>query len=350
MMAVVAVTAILFWLARISPAFLAMLDDTFDSATSSFTTRWDAGAAPTIEVDIYGGYISVVQSTDGRVSAVITTSAIVKNSQAGADAAVDGVVLTTDHLGDTIRIRATNPRNPPAFSLTTDVALRVPPGARLDLVTGHGYIHIGQCLPGPNGGRWMSSPVALKSVKARDLGGVFTGMEVEILSDPSSPATVLDLESRRGSIRIKGDNLLIKAKADAGGVEYHGRPAPGFHSFVTGPFADHADAGWRLERGIRLVVPGDMGFELDAASARDQVRSEFPFTVASPRKLGVLSGAVGTDPKVKIELRSDDGPIEILQQAPGTQNQQLINPDERTGRTGVGADRRARDDAGSGNG
>ena len=218
---------------------------------NSMTKTWDAGPAPKIDVDLYGGYISAVQSTVGRVSAVITTSAAFKNSQAGADAAVNGVSISADHEGDTIRIRATNPRNLSAFNLRTDVALCVPPGASLDLATGHGYVHVGQCLPSPKGGRWMSSPVALKSVKARDLGAEFTGMEAEILSDPSAPATVVDLRSRRGSIRIKGNNLLIKAKADGGGVEYTGRLASGLHSFATGPFAEHADAGWRLARGIK---------------------------------------------------------------------------------------------------
>ena len=196
-----------------------------------------------------------------------------------------------------------------------DVELRVPPGASLFLLTGHGYVHIGQCLGGPNGNAWTSSPVALKFVKARDLGGVFIGMEAEILSNSSSPVTVLDLESRSGSIRIKGDNVLIKAKADGGGIEYTGRLAPGMHSFVTGPFAPHADGGWRLEKGIRLVVPTDMAFEVDAVSARDEVLSGFPLTSTAPRNPSVLTGAVGGDPKVNMNLRSDDGPIEILQDA-----------------------------------
>jgi hypothetical protein len=169
-MAVVAVAAVLIWLYSIIPGPLGeLLDDTFYSATKSCTKMWDAGPDPKIEVDLYSGYISAVQSTDGRVSAVITTSGIFKNSQAGADAAIAGIVLTRDHEGDTIRIRATNPQYVSAFSLRTDVALRVPPGASLDLLTGHGYIHIGQRLPSPSGGRWMSAPVALKSVKARDL-------------------------------------------------------------------------------------------------------------------------------------------------------------------------------------
>ena len=73
--------------------------------------------------------------------------------------------------------------------------------------------------------------------------------------------------SRCGSIRIKGDNVLIKAKAERGGIDYAGRLAPGVHSFETGPYAWHPDGGWRLEKGINLVLPRDMAFEVDAVAA-----------------------------------------------------------------------------------
>ena len=110
MMTVVAVMAVPIWLYKITPPLEELFGNTYYAAMNSTTKTWDAGPAPKIDVDLYGGYISVVQSTDGRVSAVITTSAIFKNSQAGADAAVDGIVSHADHEGDTIRIRATNPR------------------------------------------------------------------------------------------------------------------------------------------------------------------------------------------------------------------------------------------------
>ena len=268
--------------------------------------------APRIEVDVFGGDISAVQSADGRVSAVVTTSATFKNSQAGADAVVDGIVVSAEQEGDVIRIRATNPRNLGAIDLRTDVALAIPPGAGLDLATGNGYVHVGQRLPSSNGGRWMSSPVAVRSVKARDLGDQYTGMEVEILSDASSPTTALDLESRRGSIRIRGDGVLLKARADGGGVEYVGRPAPGLHEIATGPFVEHADSRWRLPRGIRIALPPDTAFEVDAASAGGRVRSEFLPASGASREAGAFAGTIGAAPEIRLNLRSDDGPIDIL--------------------------------------
>jgi hypothetical protein len=311
---VLAFTALLVWIATVSVMRLRdVVGDRFFSTQRSAGEAWDAGPVPRIDVELYSGNISAVQSTDGRVSAVITTTAVVRDSQAGADAAANSIALQTDRDGHTIRIRAANPRNSPALSLRTDLALRVPEGASLDLLTGHGYIHIGQCLPSRDRGQWMSSPVALKAVRARDLGDSYAGIEVEIRSRASAPPTVLDLESRRGSIGIKGDNVLIRAKANGGGVEYSGQPAPGVSSIVTGRYSPHADEGWRLARGIRVVMPADTAFEVDASASEANVLSEIPFRFATPRQPSLLVGAVGSDPKIRISLRSADGPIEVVQ-------------------------------------
>jgi hypothetical protein len=161
----------------------------------------------------------------------------------------------------------------------------------------------------------MSSPVALKSVKARDMGDEFGGIEVEILSEPSATATVLDLESRRGSIGIKGNNLRIKAKADGGGIECIGRLAAGHHSFATGPFSSHWHAGWGLATGIRLVVPEDIAFRVDDVSAIDQVRRRFIFTSDAPLEPGFLTGAGAAGGGVRIDLQSDNGAIGIFKDA-----------------------------------
>ena len=171
MMAVVAIAAILIWLAMIAPPFLAtVLDDAFYGAEKKITNEWDAGPAPKVNVDLFAGYIDVVQSIDGRVSAVMKTSAIFKNSQDGADAAVNGITISAAQEGDTVRIRSANPRNMPAFSLRTDVELHVPPGASLDLLTGEGYVHIGQCLGGPKGNEWVSRAGCAEVRKGQGFG------------------------------------------------------------------------------------------------------------------------------------------------------------------------------------
>lgn len=154
-MTVVAGLAVLICLAMGGLVFLAdALEDRFYPAEKRITKKWDAGPAPNVSVDVFAGYINVIQSEDGQVSAVVTTSASFKNSQDGAQAAVDSVAISAVHEEDKIRIRATNPANTRSLSLQTRVELRVPPGASLELVTGHGYVHVGQCLGGPNGNAW----------------------------------------------------------------------------------------------------------------------------------------------------------------------------------------------------
>lgn len=136
---------LLIWIAKTSLDFLAgMADDSYYPAEKKMSKTWNAGRAPNVSVDLFAGYINVVQSIDDRVSAVFSTTAAFKHSQAGANAAVNGILISNDHEGGTIRIRATNPRNLRALHPRTDVELRVPPGASLDLLTGHGYIHIGR--------------------------------------------------------------------------------------------------------------------------------------------------------------------------------------------------------------
>ncbi len=329
-MIAVAFTAVLIWLARITVQYLATSLDTYYPEEKRVTNSWDAGPYPKVKVDLFAGYINVVQSTDGQVSAVITTSTVFKNSEAGAEAAVNGIIVTAVREHDTISIRATNPLNTQAVSLRTDVELRVPPEASLDVVTRHGYVHVGQYLGGPNGNRWMSAPVALKCVKASDLGDMFTGMEAEILSNPALPSTIVDLESRCGSIRIRGDNLLVRAKAHGGGIEYTGRLAPGRSSFMTGPFAPHSDGNWRLERGIRLLVPTDLEFEVDVIPGTGPLRCEFPLTFTTRGTASVETGATGVHPKVQVELKSEDEPVEVLQDKSGETGLRLILGETRT--------------------
>jgi hypothetical protein len=52
-------------------------------------------------------------------------------------------------------------------------------------------------------------------------------------------------------------------------------------------------------------------FEIDAESLSGKVSSEFPTNSTAPPTSIALKGAVGVDPKIKLELRSNDGPIEI---------------------------------------
>ena len=151
LMVVVAISAILIHFAIVALGVLAaaLMDDTYYSASRTIEKTWQAGPSPRIEVDLFEGYINVVQGTDGQVSAVIEPSSVTKVSQAAADAALDDITISAVQQGDTIRI--TTRSSTVMSQLKADIELRVPPDASLDLLTGHGYIYIGKTCAGRTG-------------------------------------------------------------------------------------------------------------------------------------------------------------------------------------------------------
>jgi hypothetical protein len=185
-----------------------ILDDTHYVARRHVTKAWKVGPSPSVEVSLCEGYITVVQSTDGRVSATLSPFAVTKVSEAAANAALDDIAITATQQGDTIRISTITAPRFPMSQLKADIELRIPPDARLDLTTGHGYIYIGKAYRGPYGANLVSSPVALRSVKARDHGDVYTGIEAEIASRPPLPPAELDLVSRNGPVVVEGDHAV----------------------------------------------------------------------------------------------------------------------------------------------
>jgi hypothetical protein len=285
-----------------------LLDDIYYRADKSVSFEWKAGPSPIVEVDLYEGYINVIQSHDGGVSATLTPFAVTKKSQAAAEAALGDIKISAAKVGNTIRIKTTKDPKVVMSQLKADIELRVPPDASLNLLTGHGYIYIGKSFVGAYP---TSSPLALKAVKARDMGQSYIGIEAEIAPRPSLPATELDLESRHGTIVIKGDNVLISAKATGGAIEYSGQPATGRHSFETGRYEPHPDEGFRLGKGVRLELPADLIFGVDAKSASGGISCDFETGTASTPATHSLKGAVGMDPSIELRIRCEEGPVEI---------------------------------------
>jgi hypothetical protein len=285
-----------------------LFDDTYYPANKTVVYAWDAGPSPIVEVDLYEGYINVIQSHDGRVSARLTPFAVTKESQAATEAALGEIKISATQVGDTIRIKTTKAPEVVMSQLKADIELRVPPDASLDLLTGHGYIYIGKAYVNAYP---TSSPVALKAVKARDMGQDYIGIEAEIAPRPSLPATRLDLESRHGTVVIKGDNVSIDARAVGGAIEYIGRPAAGPHRFETNRYEPHPDGAFRLDKGIKLELPADLSFAVDAESVSGSVSSDFPVVSEGAMSARSLKGTAGMNPVIELRIRGDDGPIEL---------------------------------------
>jgi hypothetical protein len=152
----------------------------------------------------------------------------------------------------------------------------------------------------------------LEALKAESTNDI----DVEHLSDPSLPATTLDLTSEHaGLVNIEGDNVLIKSRGR--GITFTGRLAPGTHSLLTRQRFSPSGP----EMGIELILPTDMCFEVDAQSLKGPVKTDFPVVSKDPSSSNTLKGVVGIEPKVSLELRTDEGLIEIRKE--GTLSQRF---------------------------
>jgi hypothetical protein len=299
-------------------------DDTRYNAQRTEVKSWSVSSAPRIFVDLFDGDISIVQGANDVVRGVFLSLATTKRSQSASVTALDAIQISTTQEGDSIRITTRSDAAVQAH-LSTNLELRVPKGARLELLTADGHIFIGQYWGGPNGAYLTKSPVVLGSVKAKALGGIG---DAQIDVDIATPAPrlealpraiALDLECRHGSIAIKGDNLLVNARAPgetiittteedegpgtyeteaAGSITFSGTLAEGFHSLQA---SSH----------ITVRVPRDASFRVDASTADGIVTSDFPVREEGERIPTRLFGSVGDSPKVFLRLRNRGGPIRI---------------------------------------
>lgn len=120
------------------------LDDTFAGAASSTTKSWPVGALPWVRIDAFEGGIWVRSGRDGEVRAVVTRNSSCKNlSRRAAEEALAFIEVDMTRSADAVTI-STRPKmgGPAACGRSTSVEVWVPAGARLDLRTGVGSIHV----------------------------------------------------------------------------------------------------------------------------------------------------------------------------------------------------------------
>jgi hypothetical protein len=155
----------------------------------------------------------------------------------------------------------------------------------------------------------IDSPVTLASLKATISSQAYREFDVLIRHPNPTVAGAkpipLDLESTSGSIAIRGDGVLIDARAPGGdptlrraSIVYGGRPAPGIHSI-------------RASDGIALELPADLRFEVDAEAPLGSVSCAFPIGDPQTGRPARLKGSTGADPDVTFKLSTSNNAIEI---------------------------------------
>jgi hypothetical protein len=325
MIAVLAVALGLFAY-RVLPSISDILRDDPYPAFSTTTQSWDAGRTPSVTADVFEGWIQVLPSPDGKVTAKVTAVAVTKLSQSDADRALGTIKLTMDQRGDSVRIVARG-ASEDRIRKDTFLELHVPQGVHLDLRTGRGEIRVGRDYLGNVP---LHRPIAASSVRARNdskyrLGYAEGSIMIETSAIPraggGSPIpTRLQLDAP-GQIEILADFAVVEARA------WHGRPPD----------------GW-TEADYKTQDEGSITFEGSLAEGAHSLRAAHRITMrlSAPTALRVTGeavggsitgdlltkqveqregrsqwiGSVGSEPRGELRLRTDDGPITLDRKSP----------------------------------
>lgn len=180
------------------------LDDTFEGASSSTSKSWPVGAMPSVRIDAFEGGIWVRPGRDGEVRAVVTGNSLCKNlSHRTAEEALAFIEVEMTRSADTVSI-FTRPKmgGPAGCGRSTSVEVWVPAGARLDLRTGVGSIHV------------VGEPLHVRA---------FNRMGAALF-EVGGPGP--NESGGRGRLVLEGWGGLVEIERDQGGYSYTGDVKP----------------------------------------------------------------------------------------------------------------------------
>jgi hypothetical protein len=294
-------------------------------ATKAVSASWQAGPEPSVTADLFEGGIQVLPSPDGTVKAEVTSVTVTKLSQADADQALGTIELTMDHRGDSVRI-VTRGASGAGIRKDAHLVLHVPPGARLDLRTGRGEIHVGRDFAG---GVAVHRPVAASSIRARNdsayrLGYAQGNIVVEAVAPPCPEGgamipTRLQLDAP-GHIEIIADSAVVEARAwhgkppdswgpgayeteDEGAITFEGSLAGGEHTL-------------RAAHRITMRLTAPTALRVDAEAIGGKITGDLlPGAIEQRDGRSKWRSPVGTDAHSRLLLRTDDGSM-ILDRKP----------------------------------
>jgi hypothetical protein len=324
MMIVVSLAALALVACRFLSEVWAAIDDTRYMSFREFEKSWDVGPSPKVVVDIFTGRINVVQASDDKVTAKVSLHALRKMSQDAADRACASIRLAMSCEEGTVRITALVPPEFSVFVTGADVLLYVPRGVRLDLYTRHGDIKVGQAVVGAS---LVRSPPAVRSIKARAdfnardwtyQGDIFVETSRMAVEEPTSPETDLQLDGVR-QVEIHAEDATVQARARGGTfvVEYETTAEKMYaehkvEGSITfeGSLFERPHSFWAADR-VKVCVPAEATFGLDAEASKGSVTSAFPVNVGGIIERSKIRGIIGATSRTSVRARVDAGSIEI---------------------------------------
>ncbi len=242
------------------------------TARSTVAETFETGAAPQIIVDTFNGSIDVSDGKDDEVVVEVNKQASGINQEA-AEAALDEVEVSLVQKDNTIHVSAkvTSGRR---GNRGASVVIAAPKGARLQLISSNGHV----VCEGMRG--------AIQTITSNGHVDVVGG---------TGP---IDITTSNGAIEIEASEAAVAAKTSNARIRFSGSLAAGDQKF-------HTSNG-----SIRLSLPADSQFKLDAATSNGRIACGFPLDEQgkSRRK---LTGTVGEHPTSAISAITSNASIAI---------------------------------------
>jgi|GEM_PF-996483 len=271
---------------------LAGLSDRFkaqDEVTKTFKT---AAATPRIVVDTFNGEVTVTIGNPGSVKAVIGKWSTGSTQEAAEDGLV-GIEANMSQEADAIHIKTQVTQKNFLGSRGANVALQVPKGAVLDLISGNGKI----AATGNLGD--ITAKTSNGTVEVKESSG-----KLDLSSGNGKIAVVggagkLVLHTSNGEIDIKSDHAVIDAQSGNGTVTFSGTLGDGDHLFQT------------HNGKVTLTLPAEAQFHIDAETKNGKINSDFKLKTSRRRSNSKMQGTIGDDPATTIKIRVGNGSIDV---------------------------------------
>ncbi len=269
-----------------------------------FSETYQTNANVELMVENRNGLVSV-RGSDRTDVVVNVVAELYAESGEDADFEVERIRRSMSARAERVEIRTPELARPGFVFFgrgpKVDYDISVPQGARVTIEARNGRIEV-RSVQGPVTAAGRNGPITVDdcadavSVEARNGRVVVSrcGSSVEVKGTNGTMA----VEHVRGLVRARTTNGTISIEDAPGGVEASSTNGSlRYAGELRGDFDMQAVNGT-----IRLTVPADSRFEIDAESRHGSVRSELPVQ---------RSGGGGEGPRPKVKLRTVNGAIRI---------------------------------------
>jgi DUF4097 and DUF4098 domain-containing protein YvlB len=276
-----------------STLILAGCQSNLFTATEEVSKTFTVGESVRIVVKSFNGPIHVSTGQEGKVQATVTKRAG-GISQAAAEDDLENIEVDLTQEAGVVQVAVRSSDRKPVSSRSATVEVLAPPGAVLELHSRNG----GVTSTGPMGDvsvEASNGPIQVKESRGKlNLTTSNGGITV-------NGGTALDLKTSNGGIDIRGQEVQVKAQTSNGAIHFQGRLANGDHIFQTS------------NGQIRLLLPEDVPFNVDAETKNGRVTNDFVSSTGRGTKTfkNRFQGSVGKDGLTQIKLRTSNGNIKI---------------------------------------